>query len=245
MTLRSRRVIVVIAISAVLLIAVWWSGNDALRLIQSTRPSVSHGTTGEGWLERGKRLPTSGPNFHAYSRLGALLGRASVHSTVRDILLSSFDRMSESGIDAEFVYGETGLPSGGPFPPHRTHENGSSVDVFVPMLGADGARTSLPTWPWNKFGYGIEFDTDGRWKGYRIDFGTLARFLLDLQEVAAEHGVPIARVILTPDFQDELQETEVGREALRRLPWMRGRPWVRHDEHFHVDFAVPGSNGLR
>ena len=28
-------------------------------------------------------------------------------------------------------------------------------------------------------------------------------------------------------------------DALRKLPFMQGKPWIRHDEHYHVDFAVP------
>ena len=90
----------------------------------------------------------------------------------------------------------------------------------------------------------IEFDHRGRWRSYEIDFETVAIFLLMLQEVAEERDAPITRVILAPEFVDELEMTEVGRQAVRSIPWMRGRPWVRHDEHFHVDFAVPGSEGV-
>lgn len=25
----------------------------------------------------------------------------------------------------------------------------------------------------------------------------------------------------------------------QKLPFMKGKPWVCHDEHYHVDFAVP------
>ena len=27
--------------------------------------------------------------------------------------------------------------------------------------------------------------------------------------------------------------------ALKALPFMRGKPWIRHDEHYQVDFGVP------
>lgn len=57
-------------------------GNDAMRLVESRRASVSHGTPDRGSLDHGKRLPTSGPNYRAYSLLGALLGRNSVNSRV-------------------------------------------------------------------------------------------------------------------------------------------------------------------
>jgi penicillin-insensitive murein endopeptidase len=236
---RRRKLAIVIAAFGLAGLATWWWGNDFLRAFESDRPSRSHGTTSEGRLERGKRLPTSGPNFHAYSRLGALLGRNAVHSTVRDIVLAAYDSMAVLRPDVEFVYGETGWPSGGPFPPHRTHENGTSVDLFVPVLDAQGKPAVLPIRPWNKFGYSIEFDAEGRWQGYRIDFETLALHLLVLDAEARNHGARVGRVILAPEFKDELEGSPAGRRALATLPWMKGSPWVRHDEHYHVDFELP------
>lgn len=232
------------AVAAALVVAAigaWWWGNDLIRLCQTATPSRAHGSTASGSIEFGKRFPTSGPNFTTYSRFGALLGRTSVHSTVRDILLASFSRMHSMRPTTEFVLGETGWPSGGPFPPHKTHENGTSVDLFVPVLDRAGLPTTLPTWPWNKFGYGIEFDSTGQWHGYRIDFSTLADHLLVLDSIAAAKGAPIARVILAPEYRTELMKSAAGRRALATIPWMRGKPWVRHDEHYHVDFAVPGA----
>ena len=50
-----------------------------------------------------------------------------------------------------------GWPKGGAFWPHRSHENGLSVDVFVPVRDAAGQAREVPTWPWNRFGYGLDF----------------------------------------------------------------------------------------
>ena len=233
-----RKAAITLGVLGALWLCTWWWGNDLLRAFEPDRPSVSHGTTSEGSLEYGKRLPTSGENFHAYSRLGALLGRNSVHSTVQGIVLAAYDSLAVIHPEVEFVYGETGWPSGGPFAPHRTHGTGTSVDRFVPVLDGDGRPTSLPTRPWNKFGYSIEFDAEGRWNDYRIDFETLASHLLVLDAEARRHGARIERVILAPEFEDELAASEVGRRALATLPWMKGRPWVRHDEHYHVDFGL-------
>jgi len=235
---RRRKAAIVVAALGVICCSAWAWGNDVIRAFESERTSVSHGTTSDGSLERGRRLPTSGANFHAYSRLGALLGRNAVHSVVREVVLAAYDSMGVIRPDAEFVYGETGWPSGGPFPPHRTHENGTSVDLFVPVLDADGKPAILPIRPWNKFGYSIEFDAEGRWEEYRIDFETLALHLLVLEAEAQRRGARIDRVILAPEFKDELEASEVGRRALATLPWMQGRPWVRHDEHYHVDFDL-------
>ncbi|HVX89631.1 MAG TPA: penicillin-insensitive murein endopeptidase [Gemmatimonadales bacterium] len=240
MTLARRRLWVIAGGVTALLLVIWWSGNDLIRLVQSNRPSVAHGTASDGWLENGKRLPTSGANFHAYSRLGALLGRASVHGRVRDVLLAAYAELATRRPDIEWIYGEMGWPSGGPFPPHRTHENGTSVDLMVPVLDRDGRPAALPTGPLVKFGYAIDFDASGRWKGLRVDFPAVAEHLLVVDSIARVRGIPVARVILTPDYQDELRQSELGRRALATIPWMVGRPWIRHDEHYHIDFAVPG-----
>ena len=64
-----------------------WFGNDVALSLESSAPSRSIGTVGNGRLENGKRLPAAGPNFRSYSRLGALLGRTAVHSGVRAAVL--------------------------------------------------------------------------------------------------------------------------------------------------------------
>jgi murein endopeptidase len=72
-------------------------------------------------------------------------------------------------------------PSGGRIRPHRTHQNGLSVDFFVPVRNAQGKSVPLPISITNRLSYNIEFDISGKYV----------------------------------------------------------KPWVRHDEHYHVDFAVP------
>jgi penicillin-insensitive murein DD-endopeptidase len=74
----------VVALLGFAVAAVQW-GNDGARVFEDSLPSRSIGTVSNGSLQYGKRVPTSGPNFVAYSRLGALLGRNSVNSSVRDV----------------------------------------------------------------------------------------------------------------------------------------------------------------
>jgi penicillin-insensitive murein endopeptidase len=134
--------------------------------------------------------------------------------------------------------GETGLRQGGPMPPHRTHESGSSVDFMVPVRDADGRAAVLPSTPANRFGYDVEFDADGRFGALRIDFDALAAHLIQLDQQARRHGTAIARVI----FDSVLTLTLFARPqgaALKTLPFMKAKPWIRHDEHYHVDFALP------
>lgn len=71
--------------------------------------SVCRGTTADGELENGCRLPSSGSNFSSYSRLGSLLGRTYVHCTVTTIVVEAYSRMARERPDVRFVYGETGF----------------------------------------------------------------------------------------------------------------------------------------
>lgn len=215
-----------------------YTGNTVLITFESDTPSRSFGTPVAGRLEHGKRLPTSGPNFRAYSRLGALLGRNSVHGAVRATVLEAYATLRRTSPDQLFVYGETGWPHGGPFLPHRTHQNGLSVDFMVPLRSAAGQPVPFPTSVFTRFGYGLEFDAEGRKGSTRIDFEAIARHLLALQEAAPLHGLRIARVIITPEYQPVLFATPSGLRLKGMIPMMTTPAWVRHDEHYHVDFAL-------
>ena len=213
-------------------------GNDLARAFESRIPSESIGRPGAGRLRHGKRLPTSGSNFRAYSRLGAALGRTAVNDRVRDAVVEAYAALARTAPELRFVYGETGWPSGGPFPPHRSHQNGMSVDFMVPVRRLTNGRVAeLPTAPWNKFGYGIEFDSTGRWGELVIDFPAIAAHLEALAAAAPRHGLRIDRVIFAPELETRLRALPTTPAAVRRLPFLRGQVWVRHDEHYHVDFA--------
>ncbi|MFO1250242.1 MAG: penicillin-insensitive murein endopeptidase [Inhella sp.] len=189
----------------------------------------------QGRIEGAVQLPLDGPNFRAYSTLAATLGRTHVHEQVAAVLAQSFARLQRERPELQFVYGETGKRHGGPMPPHRTHQNGLSVDLFVPVRDAQGRSVPLPTPVGLRFGYDIEFDAQGRWQDYRIDFEALAAWLRALHEAAQAQNAPLVRVILEPAYQARVIAIDPG---LKELPWMKGKPWVRHDEHVHLDFGV-------
>jgi penicillin-insensitive murein DD-endopeptidase len=235
---KHRATYVVLAGAAVATVALLW-GNTIAIALESRMPSRSLGTKARGRLERGKRLPTSGPNFVAYSRLGALVGRNSVHSTVREVIVDAYREVERTAPGVTFVYGETGWPSGGRFRPHRTHQNGLSADFMVPVRDMRGQPSPFPTWPWTRFGYDVEFDSTGRAGEMRIDFDALALHLAALERAARRHGSAIELVILAPELERALKSEPRRRVLIERLPFMRGPPWVRHDEHYHIDFAVP------
>jgi len=201
------------------------------------RASICFGTSDSGRIDGAVPLPASGPNFAPYAALGIQLGRTYVHETVRDVVSAAYKDLETLQPRVTYVYGETGLRQGGPMPPHRTHEAGISVDFMVPVRGSDGSPARLPASAANRFGYDLEFDSKGAIGNLRIDYDALAAHLERLQEQARKHNVAIRRVIFDPTLTRHLYDTPSG-PRLKALPFMASKPWVRHDEHYHVDFAI-------
>ncbi len=201
--------------------------------------SRCYGTPANGSLEDGCQLPYEGSNFRAYSRLGSALGRTYVHCRVAEVVLAAYENLAARHPELVFVYGETGWASGGSFRPHKTHQNGLSVDFLVPVTGASGGPAALPTHALNKYGYGLEFDTRGKCGELTIDFEAVGAHLLALRRAADARGVGIARVILAPDLQPLLKRTRAWPALEGWLPLSERPAWVRHDDHYHVDFDVP------
>jgi penicillin-insensitive murein endopeptidase len=205
--------------------------------------STCYGTVGQGRLEDGIKLPTSGANFSAYSTLAATAGRTHVHSKVAGIVQRSYEALALARPDTRYVYGETGWPSGGRIRPHRTHQNGLSVDFMVPVQDRQGRSVPLPTHAGSQWGYALEFDADGRFGEYTIDFEALADHLHQLDLAARAAGSGLALVIFDTRYLPRLHATARGAYLRDRLPFMKGKPWIRHDEHYHVDFVVPCKPG--
>lgn len=201
--------------------------------------SQCYGTVGHGRIEHSVSLPPSGPHFEAYSTEAVAAGRAHVHSRVSEVVQAAYAAAASAQPGVTYVYGETGLAKGGRFAPHHTHQNGLSVDFMVPVRDATGQPATLPRNGANRFGYDIEFDAQGRWRDYRIDFPALAEHLAQLHQAAQARGVGLALVIFDKPFLPQLLATPRGAYLRQHLNFMKGQPWVRHDEHYHVDFAVP------
>lgn len=201
--------------------------------------SQCFGSVSNGRMEGGVKLPVRGPNFAAYSTLGATAGRTHVHSKVAAVIVSAYAALAAANPSLSYVYGETGWPSGGRMQPHRTHQNGLSVDFFVPVRDAAGKSVPLPTSLTNKLGYDIELDANARYAEYQIDFAAMAEHLYQLHAAAKAQGVGVTLVIFENTFLPRLFATPRGAYLQKNLPFMKGKPWVRHDEHYHVDFSVP------
>jgi len=201
--------------------------------------SKCFGTTAKGHLEGGVKLPFSGPNFVTYSYLAGLVGRTYVHSAVREIILNAYQRLKKEEPDKVYKYAETGYREGGPFKPHKTHRNGLSVDFMTPVVDANGKSAVLPTNPFNKYGYDIEFDSHGKYKDLTIDYDALAAHIVALDKEAKKAGFGIRRVIFDPKLQPNLFKTKYGAYLKKHVYFFKRPAWIRHDEHYHVDFNVP------
>lgn len=206
--------------------------------------SVCRGTPSAGRLEQPGRLPMRGVNFQAYGRAGVVAGRTHAHVRAVRANLEAYAALAEDMPDAAFVYGESGHADGGPFPPHRTHQNGTSMDFMVPVRDRHGRSVPLPGHAGNRYGYDLEFDAQGRWRAgtddeLRIDFEALGAHLHALARSGRAHGAPIARVILAPEYLPLLFATRHGPALLRSLHFTRGKVWWRHGENYHIDFRIP------
>ena len=209
----------------------------------SAADSVCHGIPSKGRIEHAAELPASGRNFRAYSVVGVSLGRTYTHALVADAITAAYAALAERTPAKTFVYGETGFARGGPFKPHRTHQNGLSVDFMVPVVDAKGRSVPLPTHAGNRYGYDIEFDADARYRidakrSLRIDFEAIAGHLYALDRAGSSVGAPIERVIFEPAYLPKLFATTRGAYLRKHVAFTRGKVWWRHDEHYHVDFAV-------
>jgi penicillin-insensitive murein endopeptidase len=96
----------------------------------------------------------------------------------------------------------------------------------------------LPTGPTNRYGYDIEFDDHGRYRDFRIDFEALGEHLYQLHGAARARGIGIRRVIFEVPLQQRLWQTRRGSWLRRTLSFSTRPAWVRHDEHYHVDFEL-------
>lgn len=200
--------------------------------------SRCHGTAAAGSLEWGRRLPYSGDNFRAYSTLGYLAGRTFMHGQVRNAVLASYAQIAVERPGLRYLYAESAWPWGGRIWPHKTHANGTSVDFHVPVRTRDGAVSELPVSVFNQLGYAVRFDNAGRSGDLQIDFEAMAVHLAALDRAAREHGIPIRRVIFDARLQPKLFATAAGAKLSSRMSFL-GEAWWPHDQHYHVDFAVP------
>lgn len=205
--------------------------------------SQSIGSVSNGKLINGFKVPRKGKNFRYFSVIDYyLLGRCYVHSDIYRIVIESYCELEELYPDYIFRVMECSKKNGGKVFPHRTHQNGTSIDFMTPLM--KDKREQI--W-FDKAGiwrYLMNFDQTGTCKlnkKVKIDFEKLARHILVLESVARQNGYRLRKVILETNLKDELFKTKSGKELkssgiyfVKNLP---PKINVLHDDHFHVDFV--------
>jgi penicillin-insensitive murein endopeptidase len=210
---------------------------------RNTGESVSVGDYNKGALRNGYLLPRNGKNFRCYSWFSYyVLGREYTNSRVYHTVLATYQAMEERCPGRTFIYMESARRKGGrPFP-HRTHQNGLSIDFMSPLV-----QHHQPKY-YNGLGlfrYLLSFDSTGKStlnSAVTIDFEVLATHLLLLEKNARKNGLMISKVILKIELKDELFATESGKKlkasgiyfAQNLTPVLN----KAHDDHYHVDFKL-------
>ncbi|XOV66910.1 MAG: penicillin-insensitive murein endopeptidase [Fluviicola sp.] len=208
--------------------------NDSLQ-------SKSIGTVANGRLEHATLIPFKGKNFSYFDVPSYLGGRAFANNRVIEITQNTYQSLLSQGVDRHFKVMEFSHKNGGKMYPHRTHQNGLSVDYMMPLK-----KDGKPYYGLDDIGashYLLDFDTEGRYtkdKSVSIDFNLAARHILELDKQARKKGMRIHKVIFNTHLKDELYASNFGKELkssgiyiTRNLSKLIND---LHDDHYHVDF---------
>ena len=205
-------------------------------------PSVSSGTVSNGSLKNGKIFPFRGPNFVYFDSTSYLNKHAFTHEKVHRAVLATYSRFESILPHFEFGLMECSNEHGGKIWPHRTHQNGLSVDFMSPLL-----KNGVSTADFNTIGlphYLMDFNENGVYtedSSYSIDFNLMARHILVLNEEAKKQGLKIEKVILKIGLKDHLFATEYGKKLKASGIYFATNLSELidslHDDHYHVDFS--------
>ncbi|MCR9171708.1 MAG: penicillin-insensitive murein endopeptidase [bacterium] len=213
-----------------------------LKHVNDSLESSSIGSVSNGKLENATLIPFKGENYEYFDVSSYTGGRAFTHNKVVEITLNTYQALLDQGVDRKFKVMEFSRKEGGKIFPHRTHQNGLSVDYMMPLQ-----KEGKPYYEYDKKGashYLMEFDKEGRYledTDVSIDFNMAARHILELDKQARKNGLRIHKVIFNTDLKDELYASEYGKK-LKTSGIYITRNLTKvindlHDDHYHVDFC--------
>lgn len=211
------------------------NANDSL-------PSTSLGTVSNGKLENATLIPFKGENYEYFDVASYLGGRAFTNSKVAEITVDTYKSLRNQGVMRHFKVMEFSNKHGGKMYPHRTHQNGLSVDFMMPLR-----KDGKPYYELDNKGashYLMDFDTEGNYeedKTVSIDFDMAAQHILELDKQARKKGMRIQKVIFNTDLKDELFASKFGGELKTSGIYITKNLSKLindlHDDHYHVDFV--------
>lgn len=205
--------------------------------------STSVGTVARGSLQNGTLIPFEGSNYKYFATESYIGGRAYTHSKVAKTVLETYESLETQGVDRLFQVMEFSRKEGGKIFPHRTHQNGLSVDFMMPLQ-----KNGAPCYDYDNMGashYLMDFNKDGIYNQdteVSIDFNMTARHILELQKQAKKNNLTIQKVIFNTNLKDELFATPYGKKLRTSGIYITRNlePLINdlHDDHYHVDFVI-------
>ena len=210
--------------------------------INNHKPSKSIGNTANGTMENGKLLPFYGENFSYFDKGSYLDGRAFVTDKVLKTILAAYSKLEELVPNRHFYIMETANKTGGKLAPHRTHQNGLSVDFMMPLI-----KENKPYYGLDNLGtrhYLLSFNNKGEYGNdttVKVDFNLIAQHILLLNEAAEKVGLKVKKVIIKIEYKDALFATEYGKKlkgsGIYIVKGLSKLINALHDEHYHIDFG--------
>lgn len=206
-----------------------------------TVPSISIGTVSNGSILHAKLLPFSGANYQYFDRWSYLNGRAFLNGYVLNTVLNSYAHLNGKLPNRTFKVMECAHKKGGKLFPHRTHQNGLSVDFMMPLQ-----KEGKPYYGLDDKGvkhYLLQFDDAGRYekdKSISIDFDLVAQHIIELNKQAIKQGFKIKKVIIKIELKDDLFKTKHGKllkkSGIYLVQGLTPKINDLHDDHYHIDF---------
>ncbi|NRA13654.1 MAG: penicillin-insensitive murein endopeptidase, partial [Crocinitomicaceae bacterium] len=175
---------------------------------QDSLKTKSIGSVSRGSLENGTLIPFSGSNFMYFDTASYLSGRAFTHHLVAQTIINTFKSFEANGKKRKFRIMEFSNEYGGKMFPHRTHQNGMSVDMMMPLM-----KDGKPYYDLDDLGamhYLLEFNKEGQYINdttISIDFQMAAEEINMMRNEASALGLNMTKVIFNTDLRDELFDT--------------------------------------
>lgn len=206
--------------------------------------SVAVGTPRKGSLENAYQIDFFNKNYRFFSWISYFfMDNGFLHSKLYQSVVDSYAECETTCPDIDFRIMECSNTEGGPMYLHKSHRNGMSIDFMTPLT-----RDGKPYTLYDHLGlwhYFLEFDADGRLsfdKEVSIDFETMAKHIIALDNATRKNGLRIRIVILKINLKAAFFKTPSGQEVKRRNIYFARKldPFVdsMHDDHYHIDFTV-------
>ncbi|MCR6637865.1 MAG: penicillin-insensitive murein endopeptidase [Sporocytophaga sp.] len=219
-------------------IKVYLSGNK-----ENSIPSTSTGTVSGGALINGKLFPFQGANYQYFDTSSYINNRAFLNDKIRTAVISSYKQLEKEIPDRKFFIMECSNKNGGKIFPHRTHQNGLSIDFMMPLIKGNKAFYDLDTIGAGH--YWLDFDNEGKYsedKSISIDFDLVARQILSLETQARNNGYKIQKVIIKTEYKNLIFATPYGKKLKQsNIYFVNSLTSLinsLHDDHFHIDFEI-------